>query len=343
MEQGFTRGLGMCLNQVKETFALRYWIIDNSGSMQEADGTRLLPAKYRKDPKMVQCTRWEEIKECINYHINLASLIQAPTRFRLLNDPGDAVGPQQFSVAEDTHRMGHDVQEAFSIMRKARPGGCTPLTKHILEIHHEVSQIAPELRKLGKKVAVIIATDSIPSNERGHSGHQQRQEFAEALRLLEGLPIWIAIRLCTDEADVTDYYNDLNHQLEFSLEVLDDFSGEALEVKRTNPWINYGLPLHRIREMGFHDRVLDLVDERPLTRTEVHSYCTLLFGGENSARVSDPSLDWKAFLGDIERLLRGESKQWDPVKKTLKSWINIKKLDRMHNDNRGSIMKRLMG
>jgi hypothetical protein len=31
------------------------------------------------------------------------------------------------------------------------------------------------------------------------------------------------------------------------------FAGEALEVTAENPWLNYALPLHQLREMGFHD------------------------------------------------------------------------------------------
>jgi hypothetical protein len=62
------------------------------------------------------------------------------------------------------------------------------------------------------------------------------------------------------------------------MDVLDDFCGEAAEIYEHNPWMNYGLPLHRLREMGFHDRVLDMIDERPLTRGEIRDFCLLLFG-----------------------------------------------------------------
>lgn len=40
------------------------------------------------------------------------------------------------------------------------------------------------------------------------------------------------------------------------------FSGESLGGKKgENPWLDYALPLHRLRETGYHDRVFDMLDE----------------------------------------------------------------------------------
>jgi hypothetical protein len=315
---------------MKEVFALRIWIIDNSGSMQKTDGHRIISTRNREAVKMVRCSRWEEISECVEYHIKMAAMIEAPTRFRLLNDPGTKVGPQQFSVAENPALNPYEVKEALSIMKNTRPGGSTPLTRHILKIHKEVSQMAPALRQAGQKVVIVIATDGLPTDERGHGGNQHQQEFVEALRRLEGLPVWVVVRLCTDENDVVSFYNDLDGQLELSLEVLDDFKGESLEVRGKNPWLNYALPLHRLREFGHNHRVFDMLDEQRLTKSELRDFCALLFGEENFDGIPDPSLEWDRFLNDMERLLRKEDKQWDPVKKRVSSWIDTKRLNRIH-------------
>ena len=183
---------------------------------------------------------------------------------KLLNDPGAHVGPQQFAIdTTDSHSKSTNYavtnpHDAIQIIKKARPGGCTPLTDHIMAIHAEIERMAPQLRAHGQKVAVIIATDGLPTDERGYGGHGHQEQFVSALRMLEGYPVWVVIRLCTDEEDVVSFYNDLDNQLELSMEVLDDFCGEAAEVHEHNAWLNYALPLHRMREMGYHDRVFDM-------------------------------------------------------------------------------------
>lgn len=301
--------------------------------MQKCDGHRIVPTSKKDNVKIVPCTRWDEIKECVNYHIQMSALLEAPTAFRMLNHPGAGAGSQLFSVAEtDVQNIPAEVEQALSIMGKARPGGVTPLNGHIQSIHEAVAAMAPQLQAEGKKVAIILATDGLPTDEQGICGEYTRQQFISSLRLLEGLPVWVVIRLCTDEEDVVDFYNDLDEQLELSLEVLDDFRGEAEEVHERNPWLNYCLPLHRLREMGFHDRLFDMLDERPFTKSEVRDFCSLLFGVDQMDAVPDPDGDWAGFIADIDRLVKSEQHQWDPVKKKSKPWICVKTLNKQYGE-----------
>jgi hypothetical protein len=117
-------------------------------------------------------------------------------------------------------------------MRRSKPSGCTPLTEHIMEIYTEIFEMVPELRRTGQKVAIILATvswfvsiklqgqltdctcpttfthvyssvcsssiqDGLPTDERGYGGAAHQNAFVDKLRLLEGLPVWVVIRLCT--------------------------------------------------------------------------------------------------------------------------------------------------
>lgn len=306
--------------------------------MRMSDGHRIVPALKKGDVKMVACSRYEELQESVNYHIALAGSIEASTTFRLLNHPGASVGTQQFTVAENLAHTAEEVLDAQSLMSRSKPGGCTPLTSHILEIHREVTALAPALRANGQRTVIVIATDGLPTDEQGYGGDIHQKEFVDALRLLEGLPVWVVIRLCTDEDEVVEFYNDLDVVLELSIEVLDDFCGEAAEVYECNPWLNYALPIHRMREFGFHDRVFDMLDERLLTKSELRDFCFLLFGEDNFDGVPDPSLDWNGFIRNVERLLKLESLQWNPMKKRMKPWISTKKLNRCYSGNSSCII-----
>jgi hypothetical protein len=159
VDQGFTHSLARSLNETKKAFALRIWVIDNSGSMKTRDGHQIVN-NGKSDVFMVDCSRWEEIRECVEYHIQLANMIDAPTRFRFLNNPGTTVGPQKFAIKDGSYAPQLQAHEALSLMRKVLPHGCTPLTDHILEIYTEVFEMVPELRRTGQKVAIILATVS---------------------------------------------------------------------------------------------------------------------------------------------------------------------------------------
>ena len=76
------------------------------------------------------------------------------------------------------------------------------------------------------------------------------QEILDALESLQGLPVFVVIRLCTDYGPIVDFYNGLDERLDLNLDVLDDHLAEANEVYEYNPWLNYPLILHRMREMG---------------------------------------------------------------------------------------------
>ena len=253
---------------------------------------------------------------------------------QLLNSPVYNAGPQQFGVCESAHsNADRDVEKCLGIMARSRPEGCTPLAHHVRAISREIQGMMPSLKASAKKVSVVICTDGVPTDA-------TRNQFVAELRQLPSRYVTLVIRLCTDEDSVVQFYNELDKELEIAVDVIDDFrgmcrhhsaalspfvclmyltfwttcttptSGEALETVQVNPWLNYSMPLHQLREMGYSSRVLDFLDERPLTKREQVEVCSIIFGADKMRLCPDPCLDWSGFLAHIDFILRSEKLQW---------------------------------
>lgn len=341
-QQGFTNGLASALAESCTDMPIRIFIIDNSGSMNTSDGNMLVPTANPNEVKSMTCTRWKELQSTIDYHIQLAALLKAPTEFRFLNFPSGVSNPkQEFSVAmpgrQDEESIRADVQEGKRLI-KSSPTGVTPLSEHIYSVRNYVESMSASLKSSGKRVALILATDGLPSDNGGVSDHSSLHEFQTALKSLEGLPIWIIVRLCTDDERVIDFYSDLDKNLELSIEVLDGFFDEAKEMHEMNPWLNYALPLHRMRELGFNHRVFDFLDERRLTGSELREFCVILFGLDGMDGVPEPDIDFKTFITKMKSLLDKEPNQYHPMKRKMKPWMSLKQLADIYGNGSCTIM-----
>jgi hypothetical protein len=145
--------------------------------------------------------------------------------------------------------------------------GATPLCYHVIQVIDQITAAAPRLRAAGQKAAVVIATDGEPTDG----------NLAETMVALCDLPVCLTIRLCTDDPRVVEFWNNIDSQLEMEIDVIDDFVAEGKEVLLCNEWLNYGEPLHRLREMGVPSREMDLLDERLLLPGEMKTLCAMMY------------------------------------------------------------------
>ena len=317
--QGFPEGLAKELGKSRLQFPLRFWLVDNSGSMNTSDGTELRGTQDKL--VTVRCTRWKELQSTVMYHAELAGFLEISTTFIFINNPGLTVGPQELVV-----NGPQDIERTKEVVSKASPTGTTPLTQHLEDVYNRVSQLKEGLQTQGQKAVVVIATDGLPNN---------KDAFLVALKRLQQLPVWVVIRLCTNSDSIVDYYNDLDAQLEAPLEVIDDFWAEGAEVHKVNPWINYTLQIHRSREMGYQHRLFDLLDETRLSLDQVTEYLKIVLGDQLA--LPDPHTDWKGFLNALKNALSNEKRQYNPNTKKLGDWVDVKQLQKTFGKGGGML------
>jgi hypothetical protein len=86
-----------------------------------------------------------------------------------------------------------------------------------MEIGRRVSVMEEEMTKKGLQAVVILATDGLPTSPDGITSYEINNQFVDALQQLQRFPIWLVIRLCTDDEEVVKFYNNLDKVLELKL------------------------------------------------------------------------------------------------------------------------------
>jgi hypothetical protein len=319
--QGYSSGMIQAFLKQKASFPTRIWILDNSAAMNVRDA-HIVRGNFQN----VDATRWEELQDCVAYHADLAARFGLATRYALLNRPSLNVGPQYFSLHQ-TGNVVHEQTVLNQVLTRTQPNGPTPITAQLNILRDFVCTSAPELRARNQLIPIVLATQGLPTDEAGQTSPHVIQQFVQTLQSFEQLPVWFVFRMCTDDEKTFEFYNSLDAKLDIGCDVLDDFYGEALEVYLRNPWLTYGLALHRYRETGNQVPVLDEIDERALTLSELRDLCYFLF---NVTTLPDPAVDWYGFIQTVKDCLSRESSQWNPVTKSVMPWINLPQLDSMY-------------
>eukprot|EP00804_Cyclotella_cryptica_P021350 CCRYP_001600-RA/>CCRYP_001600-RA protein AED:0.03 eAED:0.03 QI:100/1/1/1/1/1/2/193/510 len=337
---GIPRGLESTFEGNLSSCDLRLMLIDNSSSMLTRDAHRI-GGRWDAIQRIDGATRWEEMQDCVAFCADMASRCWMPTKFCLVNDPGSNSTPQKFSLCCNSQAsIPAEMQLIKRVMTQSNPAQHpqNPLACHIRNIASFISAEAPRLYSLNKHVTLIICTQGLPTDQHGTVGPYVIHEFQQALLSLCSLPVKIVFRLFTDDERAIEFYNSIDTKTA-SIDVLDDYWGEALEVYLHNPWLTYGLGLHRLREAGLAWGIIDIMDERPLSIDELYQFCKcfLLSGQQSEGHfLPHPRVNWNSFLQSLSVLLQKEKMQWNPVLGRLTPWMDLVKLNSICSGGNGS-------
>ena len=76
---------------------------------------------------------------------------------------------------------------------------------------------------------------------------------------------------------------------------------QAKEVYLHNPWLTYGIGLHRLREACLATDLMDNLDETSLTLEEIHEFCVDFFVGKCSdLPLTNPCHDFPGFVSAFQ-------------------------------------------
>merc|ERR1719473_1401455 len=146
---------------------------------------------------MLGATRWLELADDVSMIATMAETLDARTDIHLLNP---RPGIDTLSIAADAYAgippLGPKADAAaVQAAMRTSPGGTTPLTEAVMRIVSMIEPQAQQLRANGELACVIIATDGLPNN---------KHTFQQAMMVLQRLPVWLVVRLCTDDESIVE-------------------------------------------------------------------------------------------------------------------------------------------
>ena len=152
-------------------------------------------------------------------------------------------------------------------------------------------------------------------------------------RIQLDLPVFIVVRLTTDDDEIVGYYNQLDEELELNLEVLDDLESEAKEIRDAgNGWLVYSPLLHTIREGGTFSKLFDLLDERAFTPSEVSIFVQLLLRRQGDLPFPRAPA---AFCAEVQSRAASIQLVYDPLTGREKPIVDVRLVQRRMNGGLG--------
>eukprot|EP00933_Yihiella_yeosuensis_P077491 TRINITY_DN87_c0_g1_i2.p1 TRINITY_DN87_c0_g1~~TRINITY_DN87_c0_g1_i2.p1 ORF type:complete len:419 (-),score=79.28 TRINITY_DN87_c0_g1_i2:487-1743(-) len=281
---GASWGLANMLANEDVQTSLRVFLLDNSGSTSQADG-HIIKADHRCTPQLVSATRWQEICSIAMDQASWNATGGVRTEFILLNPPcpNNPRRGRDFAVVDPKEgNVKAQLESLTRLLEQNGPRGTTPLTSRLQQLRERLQK---ELKD-GQRVMLSIVTDGLPTSQHAGTCHaQDKAALVQELRHFAGtFNCFIVIRLATDDDDAVAFYGNIDEEVELPLDIIDDLNGEAQELDGCgNGWFAYTPLIHRIREGGTLEKLLDVLDERPLLVPEIAMLMELLFRGPDDA------------------------------------------------------------
>eukprot|EP00933_Yihiella_yeosuensis_P084651 TRINITY_DN9925_c0_g1_i1.p1 TRINITY_DN9925_c0_g1~~TRINITY_DN9925_c0_g1_i1.p1 ORF type:complete len:427 (+),score=45.90 TRINITY_DN9925_c0_g1_i1:79-1359(+) len=287
-------GLAKMLADEDKYTALRVFILDNSGSTSKPDG-HIIEQDGEGRFHVRSATRWQEICAMAMDQAKWNAMGGVRTEFHLVNPPcpQNEIEGRDYQVIDS---RGPDVKAQLDrlgeFLEQNGPRGRSLISQRLQALRQRLLQDQDVTN--GKRVMLSIVTDGLPTggiNTHFHYGnsHDQKSQdqstdadktcfIQELSTFAQSFNCFLVVRLVTAERNVHAFYNSVHNDLELPLNIVRDYLNEARKVHRSgNGWFTYTPLLHRVREGGCLQKILDVLNERPLVELEVCALMALLF------------------------------------------------------------------
>ena len=195
----------------------------------------------------------------MSFHAEFAELTGIPADFYFLHK---SETPISISGNTPARKLAIDeLRRGFSADVKDF-GEDVPLCAKVREVVKQIEEYKPNIRG-GQKIVLFIATQGLPSDG----------DIKEALQPLNGSPVHLVVRLCSDDAELRSAWKKAQEALRFKIDIVGGRSVKLIAPE--NKWLSYGEPLRQLREMGgsLGDVPFIKIDQELLSAAEMKRLC----------------------------------------------------------------------
>jgi hypothetical protein len=275
-------------------------------------------------------TAQSEIVFCLGNNTNSQELLYPPP-----TDP-------QMTGMQRQRQVATALNDCVAAIRSAT-WSTTPTTWTIQKLY-ELAQRIPKLEYWQReKISVVIVTN----RTFGYDGQPELAHFINAIKLLQRIQVQVTIRLSSVDEQILQYYNSMKHAFP-PISVLSTYERQKAFVQKHNSWFNYGEPLHRLRELGYHfHSTVDLLSQRKLNKDEVRVFFVEFYGKKAMLYSPDLFTEWEVFYRFVDTINNREGKHRLGLNSKSKDhrdyWINIRKMDNAYATRRRSSLSWISG